>query len=121
MTAMNRTLWIVQVLLALLFAFAGVLKFVTPVGQMTTEINLPGRFIRFIGLAELLGAFGLVLPRLLRTRPGLTPLAAAGLIVIMMGAPLSTAPGHPFVHVWLPLVLGLLCAFVVWGRWRVAP
>ena len=78
---MKRTvvlLWIVQGLLALLFVFAGGMKLVLPIEAMKGPIELPGLFLRFIGVAEVLGAVGLILPSLLRIRPGLTPLAACG-------------------------------------------
>ncbi len=89
---MTQALWVVQGLLALLFVFAGGMKLVTPIEEMTKQmppempIPLSGSFLRFIGVAELLGGLGLVLPGLLRIRPGLTPLAAAGLVIIMAGA-----------------------------------
>lgn len=82
----NATLWTVQVLLALLFLFAGGMKLVIPIENMTAQITLPGWFLRFIGVAEVSGALGLILPGLFRIRTELTPLAAAGLAIIMIGA-----------------------------------
>src|SRR6266536_49402 len=75
---MTSALWIVQGLLALLFLFAGGMKLVLPLEKLTgpMPLPLPGLFLRFIGVAEVLGAIGLILPGLLRIRPGLTPLAA---------------------------------------------
>ena len=87
---MNIALWIVQGLLAALFLFAGGMKLITPIEEMTKQIAMPGWFLRFIGVAEVLGAIGLILPWLLKIRPGLTPLAAAGLAVIMIGAVVVT-------------------------------
>ena len=75
--ATSRLLWTVQGLLAALFLFAGGMKLVTPIAALTQQIALPGLFLRFIGLVEVLGALGLILPGLLRIRPALTPLAAA--------------------------------------------
>ena len=72
---MNIILWIIQVLLAALFIFAGVTKFVMPVDQMAGQTGLPGSLFWFIGAVEILGGLGLVLPGLFRIRPGLTPLA----------------------------------------------
>src|ERR1039457_3892304 len=83
---MNYALWIVQGLLALLFLFSGGMKLVLPIEAMTKQMPLPGLFLRFIGVAEVLGAIGLILPGLLRIRRSLTPLAAAGLVIIMIGA-----------------------------------
>jgi len=88
-STLSIVLWIVQVLLALLFIFAGGMKLVMPLEKLAGppgSVVLPGAFVRFIGVAELLGGIGLVLPALLRIKPGLTPLAAAGLVIIMIGA-----------------------------------
>jgi DoxX-like family len=117
---MTYALWIVQALLALLFLFAGVAKLVMPIEEMTRDIQIPGAFLRFIAVAEILGALGLVLPSLLRIRPGLTPLAAAGLLIIMIGATgVSLTLG--VVMAVMPFVVGLLAAFVAYGRWKLAP
>ena len=118
---MSRVLWIVQGLLAALFMFAGVMKLVLPLDQLTGPIPLSGGFIRFIGVAEVLGAVGLILPSLLRIRPGLTPLAACGLVIIMVGAVWITVAGGDVASAVIPLLVGLLVAFVAYGRWRLAP
>jgi len=118
---MNRVLWVIQVLLALLFVFAGGMKLVLPLEQLTGPVPLPGAFIRLIGVAELLGGIGLVLPALLRIRPGLTPLAAAGLVVIMIGATAITVSSGDVSAALIPLVVGLLAAFVAYGRTRLVP
>ncbi|HWP74811.1 MAG TPA: DoxX family protein [Methylomirabilota bacterium] len=119
---MTYALWILQILLGLLFLFSGSMKFVMSVAEMTKDMpSMPGWFLHFIGVMEILGGLGLILPSLLRIRPGLTPLAAAGLVIIMSGATaitLSTMGVGPAV---LPLIVGILCAFVAYGRWRVAP
>jgi DoxX-like family len=115
-------LWTVQVLLALTYLMSGSMKLLLPLDLLTQQTPLPGAFVRFLGLAELLGALGLLLPGLLRVRPGLTPLAATGLAVIMAGAVVcSLAWGYGLAGALLPLVLGLLDAFVAYGRWRPAP
>jgi hypothetical protein len=118
---MTYALWIVQGLLALLFLGAGGIKLVLPLEKLTGPIPLPGLFVRFIGVAEVLGAIGLILPGLLRIRPGLTPLAAAGLVIIMIGATVITLAGGDVAAALLSLVVGLLSAFVAYGRWRRAP
>jgi hypothetical protein len=112
-------LWTVQVLLALLFLFAGGMKLVMPLEQLAGPVPLPGFFVRFIGVAEVLGALGLVLPGLLRIRTGLTPLAAAGLVVIMIGATVITLMSGSVALALIPLAVGLLLAFVAYGRWRL--
>jgi hypothetical protein len=118
---MNAALWIVQVLLALLFLFAGGMKLVMPIEEMTKQMEMPGWFLRFIGVAEFLGGLGLVLPALLKIKPGLTSLAAAGLVVIMIGATVISFVIGGFVPALMPLVVGLLAAFVAYGRWRLMP
>ena len=123
---MTITLWIVQVLLAALFMFAGGTKLVLPIDVLTSmgspnQVHLPGLLIRFIGVCEVLGALGLVLPGLLRIKPGLTPLAAGGLVIIMIGATVLTIAGDGIGPALVPLVVGLLTAFVAYGRWRQAP
>ena len=118
---MNYALWIVQGLLALIFLFAGGMKLVLPVEEMTKQVPLPGLFLRFIAVCEVLGALGLILPGLLRIRPGLTPLAAAGLVIIMIGATVVTLMTADVALALIPLVVGLLSAFVAYGRWRLAP
>lgn len=118
---MNAALWIVQGLLALVFLFAGGMKLVLPLDAMKGPVALPGLLLRFVGVVEVLGALGLILPGLARVRPGLTPLAAVGLVIIMIGAVVISLIGGPAVTALFPLVTGLLLAFVAYGRWRVKP
>lgn len=120
---MNIALWIAQILLALIFIFAGVIKFVTPMEEMMKQmpIALPAAFIIFTGIVEVLGGVGVILPWLLNIRPGLTPLAAVGLVIVMIGAVVYTiAAGDP-APALIPAAVGLLAAFVAWGRWRSKP
>ena len=116
---MTYALWIVQGLLALLFLWAGGMKLALPLEALAVPVPLPGLFVRFIGVAEVLGAIGLILPGLLGVRPGLTPLAAAGLVIIMIGATALTLAGGDVVPALIPLVVGLLLTFVAYGRWRL--
>jgi uncharacterized membrane protein YphA (DoxX/SURF4 family) len=118
---MRVALWIVQGLLALLFLFAGVAKLIMTVEEMTKDIPLPGAFLRFIAVVEILGAIGLILPGLLHVKPGLTPLAAAGLTIIMIGATVITLTTGAVAIALFPLVVGILAVFVAYGRWRLAP
>jgi len=119
---MTYALWIIQGLLGLLFVFAGGFKlFFMPIETLVKETGMSGPFMRFISVAELLGGIGLILPSLLRIRPGLTPLAAAGLVVIMIGATALTVSQGNVLPALAPLVVGLLLAFVAYGRWRLAP
>ena len=116
---MNIALWIIQALLAALFLFAGGMKLITPIEEMTKQIAMPGWFLRFIGVAEVLGAIGLILPWLFRVRPGLTPLAAAGLSVIMIGATVVTMIIGDIPTALIPFMTGGLSVFVAYGRWRL--
>jgi uncharacterized membrane protein len=119
---MNRALWIVQGLLGLFFALgSGAPKLLLPPETLPMPIPLPGLFVRFTGVAEVLGGLGLILPGLLRIRPGLTPLAAAGLVLVTIGATAyNLAAGQPESAAFA-VGVGLLCAFVAYGRWRLAP
>lgn len=118
---MNILLWIVQILLALLFVFSGVMKFVMPYADMIKDapVVLPYAFFLFIGVCEILGGIGLVLPWLTKIKTGLTPLAATLLVIIMVGATVITAMGSVAMAI-IPLIVGSLCAFVAWGRSRAA-
>ncbi|HEU5453955.1 MAG TPA: DoxX family protein [Terriglobales bacterium] len=118
---MKYALWTVQLLLAALFLFAGGFKLVAPIAEMTQQMAMPGWFLRFIGSAEVLGAVGLILPSALRVLPKLTALAAAGLVVIMIGATAVTykTMGGPITL--FPAITGVLAAFVAYGRWKMAP
>ena len=118
---MNYALWTVQALLAALFLFAGGMKLVLPLDKLAGPVNLPGALIRFIGVVEVLGALGLILPAALRIKPWLTPLAAAGLVSVMIGAVVITLIGGDPFAAGISLVVGLLAAFVAYGRWRIAP
>ena len=123
---MNIVLWIIQGLLALLFLFSGGMKLVIPPDVLRSmgspnQVVLPGLFIQFIGVCEVLAALGLILPGLLRIRTGLTPLAATLLVIIMIGATVLTMIGDGVGLAVIPLVTGLLTAFVAYGRWRLVP
>jgi uncharacterized membrane protein YphA (DoxX/SURF4 family) len=118
---MNVVLWILQSLLAALFMFAGVMKFIMPIEEMTKQIALPGWFLHFIGAAEILGAIGLILPGILRIRVELTPLAAAGLSIIMFGATWITLAGGQGAAAIIPVIVALLSGFVAYSRWRMNP
>ncbi len=111
---MNYTLWTIQCVLALLYLFAGGLKLILPVAELTKQLAIPGAFLRFIGACEVLGAAGLILPGLLRRQQQLTPLAAIGLSIIMLGATvlLIANPGAGHADGGC-----LLDGLVAWGRW----
>jgi len=112
----NTTLWVIQGLLAALFLFAGSMKLILPIEALAGPVTLPGWFLRFIGVAEVAGAIGLILPWLTRIQPRLTPVAAGGLVIIMGGATVITAIGGPAATAAVPFVVGLLAATVAYGR-----
>ena len=116
----SATLWTIQGILAALFLFAGVMKLVSPADSLDEQSSLPALFLRFIGLCEALGGAGLILPQLLKIRPGLTPLAAAGLLIIMVGATVISAATMGVLPALIPLTVGLLCAAIVYGRGGLA-
>lgn len=123
---MNIILWIIQILLALLFLFAGGVKVVMPIEKLMAagspnQIHLPGMLLKFIGVIEILGALGLVLPGLLKIKSYLTPLAAAGLVIVMIGATIITIMGDGVGAAIVPFITLLLCIFVAYGRTRLAP
>jgi uncharacterized membrane protein YphA (DoxX/SURF4 family) len=117
---LSVTLWILQVLLAGMFVYAGVMKLIHPV-EMAQAIGLGMPFLYFLGIAEVLGGLGLVLPGLLRIKPSLTPLAAACLLVVMIGAVVMGLMARSVPGIAFPLVTALLLAFITYGRWRLVP
>src|ERR1700752_506967 len=123
---MNILLWIIQILLALTFLFAGGTKFWFTIEQMRAmgppnQILFPGWFIHFIGVCEILRALGLVLPGLFRVKQYLTVLAAIGLTIIMIGAVVVTAMSVGIGQAIPTVIIGLLCAFVAYGRTKLSP
>jgi len=115
---MNIVLWILQVLLELMFLFAGGSKFLMPYEEMRANmtVELPHWFVLFIGAAEVLGGLGLVLPWALGIMPKLTPIAAALLAVVMAGAVVVSAFGGIAMAIF-PFVILVLLLVVARGRW----
>lgn len=116
------SLWAVQVLLAVLFGFAGLMKLATPYADLLRQgawvHHVSEPLIKFIGIAEIMGALGLILPAATRVKPFLTPLAASGFVVIMVLAiALHLSIGEAPIA---EAVIGALAAFVAWGRFRKA-
>ncbi len=121
----QTTLWTVQILLALLFTMTGAMKATQPIASLAASLGwpavVPPALVRLIGIAELLGAAGLILPAATRIAPWLTPLAALGLTIVMLLASVVHITRGELAIVPVPVVTGLLAAFVGWGRWRKAP
>ncbi len=123
---MNIGLWVAQVLLAIAYLAAGATKLFTPIdalGAMMTYVpTMPELFIRFVGLMEILGAIGLILPSLTRIMPVLTPAAAVGLSIVQVAAIILHATrGETAMSLPVNLVLLALSVFIIWGRTKKAP
>ena len=109
-------LWITQGLLCALFLFAGGFKLVLPLAALAKFSPLPPVFFKFIGVCEVAGALGLVLPGLFRIRENLTELAAIGLVGVMAGAVTLTVVLQGVAPAIMPFVVGLLLFAIVRGR-----
>jgi uncharacterized membrane protein YphA (DoxX/SURF4 family) len=110
-------LWTAQTLLAALFLVAGIAKLTMPVDALEAQSGMPGVFLQFIAVCELLGAAGLILPGVFRIHEGLTPLAAAGLTIIMAGAVTTSVASIGMAAAIGPLVIGIVAATVAHARW----
>ena len=122
---MNIVLWVVQGLLALAFLLAGFMKATQPVANLKKNMAwvsaFPTAFVRFIGVAELLGAIGLILPALLNIQSWLTVAAAAGLVVVMASASIFHASRREYSNIGMNIVLLLLAVFIIVGRTALSP
>lgn len=122
---MNIVLWIIQVVLGGMFLMAGTMKILRSKEQLATNMAWVNDFsqntVRGIGILEVLGAIGLLLPAITGIMTWLTPLAAAGLVLTMIGAALTHARRGEYPMIGMNMVLLLLAAFVVYGRWILAP
>ena len=122
---LHIALWVVQVLLGLSFLMAGVMKTTQPLevlgAGMPWVSRMPGAVVRFIGVSELLGGLGLILPAASRILPVLTPAAAGGLVVVMILAAGHHAMYGEWAAIPINVVMGALAGFVLWGRLRAAP
>jgi uncharacterized membrane protein YphA (DoxX/SURF4 family) len=123
--ALHITLWIVQVLLAGLFLMAGFMKTTQPIEQLSAMLpwtgQVPAGLVRFIGVSELSGALGLLLPSILRIKPHLTLWAAIGIATIMLLGLLFHVWRGEYSTIGFNLFIGLLAAFIAWGRFRKVP
>jgi putative oxidoreductase len=121
----NILLWIVQVLLALAFGMVGAVKLTQPIAALSKRMAwvtaVPVSLVRFIGLVELLGAIGLILPLVTNILPGLTVAAAAGLALAMGCATIFHLLRHEASRVPTNIILAVLALIVVAGRLAVSP
>ena len=124
-TPLRAGLWVAQVLIAVAFCGAGFTKFFTPIPELSQMMpwtgQLPVAFVRFIGLVDLAGGLGILLPALTRIKPGLTVLAALGCVVLQILAIAFHASRGEFMVLPLNFVLLPLSAFVLWGRSKRVP
>ena len=123
---MNIALWVVQILLALAFGMAGIMKVTQPIVRLETRMggwvkDVGPRGVRLIGTLEILGAIGLILPAVTGILPWLTPVAAVGLAMIMIGAMITHGRRSEYSTIGVNVVLLLLALFVVYGRFVIVP
>lgn len=118
-------LWVVQLLLAAAFIMGGLMKITTPIEQLATQMpwvtGALGGAVVFIGVVEVLGGLGVLLPSATRIQPKLTVLAAVGLLTIMVLAAITHIIRGEFPLIAVNLVMGAMAAFVAWGRFIKAP
>jgi uncharacterized membrane protein YphA (DoxX/SURF4 family) len=122
---MNVVFWVIQVLLALVFIMAGSLKLTQPkeklVARMKWTEDAPQPMIKLIGAVEILGGLGLILPSLSGILPWLTPLAAVGLVLVMIGASMTHYQRKEFSHIGFTSMLLVLALVVAVGRFWIMP
>jgi putative oxidoreductase len=122
---MNVVLWIVQALLAATYVMVGTMKAVRPLEALSKRIAwvraVPAGLVRFIGIAEMLGAIGLILPMVTKIAPWLTVAAAAGLVLLQVCAIIFHVSRHETRTLFGNIVLLLLAAFVLVGRVAIVP
>ena len=118
-------LWVVQAMLAFVFISAGYTKTFQPVESLVASMpwvaDAPSALVRFIGISEILGAIGLILPSLLKIQPKLTVHAAIGLLTIMVLAAALHVYRGEFDLIGFSIIFAILCGFITWGRLKKAP
>jgi uncharacterized membrane protein len=121
---MNIVLWILQILLGIYFVFVGVNHFIIPPGlpepmhwmyELSTELHI------FSGTAEILGGLGLILPAVTKIQTRLVPLAASGLVLVMIGAMVWHIQRGEYSNIFMNFILAALAGFVAYGRWKLVP
>lgn len=121
---LNVILWIAQVILAGAFGMAGVMKTTSPIADLAANMvwpgDIPAALVRFIGVTEFAAAVGLLLPSMLRIKPSLTVWAAVGLVAVQISALVFHISRGEMQALPINLTLGLLAAFVAWGRSKKA-
>lgn len=122
---LRASIWLAQLIVAGLFCMAGATKISTPIPELSAMMpwtgDLPAAFVRVIGLIDLAGGIGILLPALTRIQPRLTVAAAVGCVVLQAMAFGFDAMRGEFAMLPLNVVLFALAAFVLWGRGKAAP
>lgn len=122
---LRAALWVAQGLLAALFLMSGGMKVSAPIEELQAQMpwvsGALGGWVRFIGVAELLGAVGVIAPAAARIQPALTPLAASGLATIMLFAAATHGARGEVGMIVVNMVIGAMALFVAWGRFSAAP
>ena len=118
-------LWIAQILLSLCLSWAGIVKLFQPVEQLKMMWPWTGEvsqvFVKLIGIIDLLGALGLLIPPLFRFKPVLTPIAAIGIILLMITASIFHICRGESSQIGFNIVVAVISAFVVYGRLKLVP
>lgn len=116
---MKVAVWIVSGLLAVAFLFAGLFKLLASTADLEASAQgVPIVLLRIAGTAEVLGAIGLILPAATHIKPILTPLAATGLVLTMIGATITNFIIGEYVVMAETMLLGVLSGWVAWARFR---
>lgn len=122
---MNLALWIIQALVGGVFLVAGFLKSTQPARKLAPAMpwvrDVRLAWPRFIGLCEMLGALGLVLPGVTHIQPWLTVVAAGGLAMIMADAAMFHQSRREYAMITVNVVFFSLALLIVYGRWVLAP
>jgi DoxX-like family len=123
--ALNITLWIVQGLTAALMLMSAFMKIATPISELSVKWKwtgeLPETVVRLLGVLDLLGGIGIILPALLKIKPSLTPLAALGVVLLMISASVFHISRGEASVIGFNIILMLLASFIAWGRYKKLP
>lgn len=123
--ALNISLWVAQSLLAAMFLMAGIMKSTQPINELALSLpwvaEAPAALVRFIGISELLGGIGLILPSALRIMPKLTVYAAIGIAIIMVFALAFHVYLNEYSVIGMNVIIGAIALFIAWGRCKKAP
>jgi putative oxidoreductase len=124
-TGVHVLLWVIQIVLILLFAFTGFMKSFMPIAELAEQMpwvsEVPAWMVRIPGVAELIGSLGLLLPTVLRKKPGMSIVAAFGLMMVMIIATAFHYTREEYILMIVPIALILLCSFLAVGRTTMAP